>query len=196
MTSAGVEKDRGHVHKPRMHPDVVYTKISPNQSDRALGISLIVLHSTESTEIPHSAADLEGIANYFANPAAQVSAHVIVDGDGHSARCVEDERKAWHCVAYNSAALGIEQIGRAASTNWDADDELVRETARWIAVFHHRHGVPIQVGAVSGGRVTRPGVLRHMDLGVEGGGHSDPGPNYPFNHVIERAQAFAKRGHH
>lgn len=168
-------------------PSVVLTRISPNRSARTTGpIRLIVLHSTESDNIEASEADLAGVAGWFANPASQVSSHVITDADGHSARCVPDEDKAWHSAAYNSASLGIEQIGRASQAVWGTSE--LQETARWIAKWSREHGIPIQHGAVSGGLVTRPGVVTHADLGYAGGGHTDPGSGYPLGAVIEQAK--------
>lgn len=167
-------------------PTIVLTRISPNKSARSGSVKLIVLHSTESTQIEASDADLAGVASWFANPSAQVSAHVITDSDGHSARCVEDNDKAWHCGVFNSAALGIEQIGRASQTSWaqaEAD-----ETARWIALWCRRYGIPCQRGAVSGYTVTKPGIVTHADLGAAGGGHSDPGAGYSVDAVIDQAR--------
>jgi N-acetyl-anhydromuramyl-L-alanine amidase AmpD len=177
-------------HKERLHPDVVIERHSPNVSERVAPISLIVLHSTESENVPDSASDLAGVASWFANPASQVSAHVITDADGKSARCVSDRLKAWHCMSFNSAALGIEQIGRAAQPKWERPEWL--ETARWIAWWSHRYGIPIRRGAVSGESVTRSGIVTHKMLGAAGGGHVDPGPAYPLDKVLEEAARIKK----
>jgi Negative regulator of beta-lactamase expression len=173
-------------------PSVVLTRISPNRSARStVGISLIVLHSTESANIESSDADLAGVAGWFANPASQVSSHVITDSDGHSARCVEDRDKAWTAAAYNSASLNIEQIGRASQTIWAAEE--LKETARWIARWSKDHGIPIERAKVSAGRVLSPGVAMHSDLGSAGGGHTDPGSAYPLGQVLDLATNYRKR---
>lgn len=170
----------------RTTPDVTVDVPSPNHSQRTTPISLIVLHSTESDNIPRSSTDLEGVANWFANPAAEVSAHVVTDADGHSARCVPDRMKAWHVAAYNSPALGVEQIGRAAQTHWDRDEWL--ETCRWIAQWSEQYKIPIRRAITSGGRVLRSGVTTHKKLGALGGGHVDPGTHYPFGKVLKEAR--------
>lgn len=170
----------------RLHPDVVVKRSSPNVSSRSTGISLIVLHSTESSNIPDSAADLAGVAEWFANPASQVSAHVITDDDGRSARCVGDDAKAWACVDFNSPSLNIEQIGRAAQSHWPRREWL--ETARWIAQWSHEHHIPIRRAEVSGASVVRSGVTTHAALGAAGGGHHDPGPGYPLEEVLHEAR--------
>jgi len=174
----------------RAKPNVVVDRNVANQSSR-YGVKprLIVLHSTESSEVKGS-GDLASIAAYFDNPAAQASSHVITDGDGNSARCVPDAAKAWTCAAFNSLSLNVEQIGRASQTSW-AEAEL-RETARWIAKWSKDWGIPIVRGAVSGTSVTRSGVVFHSELGAPGGGHSDPGSGYPIGRVLDYAEAYRK----
>ena len=167
-------------------PNIVLRRLSPNYSERSVPISLIVLHSTESDNIESSAADLAGVAAWFANPASQVSAHIITDADGTSARCVADKDKAWHCAAANSASLGIEQIGHASQDVWSSAQ--LDETARWIAKWCREHKIPCQHGAVLGSTVTRPGIVTHADLGADGGGHTDPGSAYPVAAVITQAK--------
>ena len=178
--------------KERLHPDVVLRHFSPNTSDRTAPLSLIVLHSTESKNVPKSATDLAGVADWFGQETSQVSAHVITDADGHSARCVPDRLKAWACAAFNSPSLNIEQIGAAAQPKWERAEWM--ETARWIAYWSHSYGIPIRVGEVSGESVTRAGVVTHKMLGVAGGGHVDPGRAYPLEKVLDEARRIkAKR---
>ena len=177
---------------PRLSPNVVVRHESPNQSERSsVALNLIVLHDTEGANIPHSTSDLSGLGDFFARTATQASSHVATDSDGNSARFVSDRRKAWHCAAYNSASLGIEQIGFASQSRREWQSAQLRETARWIAFWAHRYNIPIRRATVAGGTVTRSGVIRHMDLGVLGGGHSDPGANFPFGRVLTLARTFA-----
>ncbi|HEY4094514.1 MAG TPA: peptidoglycan recognition family protein [Baekduia sp.] len=175
----------------RYTPHVAVRHISANRSSRG-GVkpSLIVLHSTESDNRTGS-GDLAAVASYLAQPSTQASAHVIVDADGYSARLVADAEKAWHCAGYNSQSLGIEQVGRAAQKAWTRDE--IREAARWIARWSHLHGIPIRKGAVKNGKVTRSGVLRHMDLGAVGGGHHDPGSPYPLAAVLSLAKFYQSK---
>lgn len=170
----------------RLHPEVTVREGSPNYSARTSTISLIVLHSTESDNISGSSSDLQGVASWFANPASEVSAHVITDADGNSARCVSDENKAWHCAMYNSPALGAEQVGHAEQSRWEPAEYM--ETARWIAQWSHEHGIPIRRAVTVGGRVVRSGVTTHKKLGALGGGHVDPGPHYPLGKVLKQAR--------
>jgi hypothetical protein len=153
--------------------------------------NLIVLHSTESHDVPKSAQDLEAVAGWFQNPAAQASSHVIVDADGNSARCVPDSGKAWTCAAFNSASLNIEQIGFASFgwLGWRKRSREIRESARWIARWSRKYDIPIRRAKVHTDRVMRSGVTTHAALGVAGGGHSDPGP-YPLRRVLILARLY------
>lgn len=171
-------------------PKVRVRRTSPNRSSRSTPIKLIVLHSTEGANVA-GLSDLVNLGGWFANPAAQVSSHVATDAEGNSARYVSDRDKAWHCGGYNGVSLGIEQVGRAAQKSWA--DAQERETARWIAYWSKRHGIPIRRGRVAGGRVLLSGVVTHADLGATGGGHHDPGAGYDISTVLRHARYYRKR---
>lgn len=169
-----------------------------NHSERSTSRpSLVVLHDTESHDATKSIRDLESIGAWFDNPQAEASAHVCVDGDGYSARYVHDSDKAWHCGAYNSASLGIEQVGFASFTKvlWKRNKRRqLRKVAKYIAYWSWKYGIPIRKGAVSNGFVSRAGIVTHAQLGRLGGGHHDPGPHYPFWLVLRMARWYRKHG--
>lgn len=170
----------------RLKPKIVIDHQVRNQSSRdGAKIALLVLHSTESHNRPGN-EDLASIAAWFDNPASQASSHVVIDGDGHSARLVADDRKAWTCASFNSISLNIEQIGIAAEGHWPKTER--DECARWLARWSRKYDIPLRRGEVSGSRVVRSGVVTHAQLGAVGGGHSDPGSAYPVTQVIERAK--------
>lgn len=177
----------------RRKPNVKVRKISPYQSARSVAKPyLIVLHSTESHDVPKSAQDLKAVADWFSNPSNPgSSSHVIVDKDGNSARCVVDDRKAWTCVNFNSVSLNIEQIGYASfgKDKWRSRWREIRESARWIARWSRKYNIPIRRAKVRGSSVTRSGVTTHEKLGVAGGNHNDPGP-YPMRRVLILARLY------
>lgn len=177
----------------RLRPKVVTVVNSPNKSARTSSIKLIVLHSTESHDIPGD-ADIKGVAGWLSNPVANASCHVIVDGDGHSGRVVPDNMKAWHCVDYNSVSLGIEQIGFASygKLNWIKRSRELTEAARWIACWSIRYDIPIRHANVKDDGTFRSGVTMHKNLGIKGGGHVDPG-KYPFDKVLKKAAQIKRR---
>ena len=138
--------------------------------------------------------DLKRLGAWFANPDSAVSSHVANDEQGHDARYVKDGRKAWSEVAFNSVGLSIEQIGTdeySRGTWLNQRAAQLQNTAEWIAHWHRRWGIPISRAKVSGSTVVRPGVTTHAALGSAGGGHDDPGPGYPFGHVLVLARSLA-----
>ena len=62
---------------------------SPNFDERALPISMIVLHYT-------GMPDAEGALNRLTSPDAKVSAHYLVKEDGEIFQLVDEEMRAWH----------------------------------------------------------------------------------------------------
>ena len=170
----------------RVHPSVDLTHISSNRSSR-LGRKpiLIVLHATVSHN-QLGLRDLRALGNYFALPSTRASAHVATDAEGNSGRFVWDKDKAWHCGWYNGRSLGAEQV-------WYPGDiwtpEQIRETARWVAHWSKKYGIPIRVGKTYAGVVTKSGVVTHRSLGRLGGGHTDP-PHYPMTTLITKARYF------
>lgn len=182
--------------KPVRRPKISLHTNVRNQSDRLSPIKLIVLHTTESPE-HHGLTDLRAIYAWFDNPKSQVSAHVAVDEEAYSAIYVPDEKKAWACAAYNSASLNIEQIGFSTYSKalWSKQHrQQLKVVARWLAYWSKTHNVPLRTAKVFNGNVMRSGVTTHAALGVAGGDHHDPGPNYPFYLVLRMAGWYLKHG--
>lgn len=181
MTAAQKHHGRQHLGRPFPH-NVVRLNVRNQSARTGRPLTLIVVHDTEGANIK-GPKDLAGLAGYFDIAATEASSTVATDADGTSARFVPDDRKAWHCAYYNDISLGIEQIGFATLQHWP--ELQLMETARWIAYWSRKHGIPIQHGAVSlDGRVLRPGVIRHSELGNLGGNHKDPGDPYPLGQAI------------
>ena len=134
---------------------------SPNYSTRTRPISLVVIHDTEG---PYLSA-----VNWLSNPAAQASAHVVLREDGQAAtQLVRWSKKAWACVAYNSQSLNLEMAGRASVGYSDAEiDAAARIAAYWCSLYK------IPVARARNG--VGAGITFHQELGVAGGGHTDPG---------------------
>jgi N-acetylmuramoyl-L-alanine amidase len=84
---------------------------SPNWDERALPVSMVVLHYTGMRSADEA---LERMCD----PAAKVSAHYMIDEDGTVTRMVPEEKRAWHAgksywrgvTDVNSASIGIEMV--------------------------------------------------------------------------------------
>jgi N-acetyl-anhydromuramyl-L-alanine amidase AmpD len=158
-----------------------------NKSSRGgAKIVRIVLHSTES----HNRAglsDVDSILSWFDNPGSDASSSVIVDDEAISAQCVPDSYKPWTQAFYNPGSLSIEMIGFAAQGKKDWTDEQVEKVAKYIAYWSKKYDIPIKVS-------TSHGVCTHKMLGAAGGGHVDPGPNFPLERALDRARTLARTG--
>jgi N-acetylmuramoyl-L-alanine amidase len=82
---------------------------SPNFNERALPISMVVIHYTEMKP-------METALGKLINPEAEVSAHYLISESGIVTRLVDEDKRAWHSGKsfwrgvkdVNSAAIGIE----------------------------------------------------------------------------------------
>ena len=155
-------------------PPLVQKK-SPNQSSRhGARIDLIVWHET--------AGSYKGAISWLCTPTVRdrtgrvisgpdASAHLVVREDGgECTQLVHLSEKAWHAAAYNPHSVGVEHANVTAK-GYATDAEL-RESARIFAWLCWHLGVPAQWARGGVGR----GVVRHLELGVLGGGHTQCGP--------------------
>lgn len=172
---------------------VSYQHLTPHFSSReGARIHLLVLHTTEGGDNPHGspAADLVTLGSVFDNEEA--SAHYGVNVEGVFGRYVEDTNKAWTVCNFNSVSLNLEQIGFASfsRSDWFKRHDQLHGAAEFLQYGHLKYGVPIRKGSVSGGGITRDGVVQHKDLGIIGCGHVDCGPGYPQGYVENLARYF------
>lgn len=145
---------------------------------------IIVLHSTESGTADHGFND----SRYLSHGSTQADIHVVVGNDGTKYRLVPDGRKAWHVAGYNSIALGIEHDGRAAQGHWP--EAQLRASACQAAYWCRRYGIPVRLALDSNGNWNGlSGIVTHKSLGQTGGGHQDPGPNFPLKHYVGLVKA-------
>ncbi|HEU4821513.1 MAG TPA: N-acetylmuramoyl-L-alanine amidase [Qipengyuania sp.] len=146
---------------------------SPNHDERALPITMAVIHYTEMESAEAALARLS-------DPDAKVSAHYLISRDGEVTRLVPEERRAWHAgVSYwrgirdvNSASIGIELDHPGHKYGYgpfpDAQFEaLVPLLARMVKT----HGIP------------RSNVVGHSD--VAPARKIDPGELFPWERLAE-----------
>lgn len=154
---------------------------SPNQSSRnGATITHLVWHATAGAYAPS--------VSWLCNPRAQASAHLVVREDGGEvSQLVHLAAKAWHAVAWNGFSVGVEHASLGAGF---ASSVQLAESARIFAWLCHTLGIPPVFG------LHRPkGIVRHRDLGVAGGGHSDgPTDQVWFHEYLPAVQRELTRG--
>jgi hypothetical protein len=160
---------------------------SPCYSDRGgAKVRLLVIHTAEG------ARSIESLAGWFANPANEVSSHTGADDKAGPivGEFVTPERKAWTQGNANPVACSIEACGFASwsTAEWmDNHPNMLANVAAWLAEESARWGVPLRRLSPAEAQGAGVGVCSHQDLGSWGGGHTDPGAGFPWDHVLAMA---------
>ena len=147
---------------------------SPNWNERKLpdgqGVSMVVLHYTG---MQTAAEALERMCD----PAAEVSAHYMIDEDGTVTRLVDEEKRAWHAgrsrwrgvTDINSASIGIEMVNPGHEWGYRPfSDEQMEALVPLLADIVKRHNVPranvVGHSDIAPARKADPGELFDWDL--------------------------------
>jgi N-acetylmuramoyl-L-alanine amidase len=150
---------------------------SPNFDERALPVSMIVLHYT-------GMPDCEGALARLCSAQAKVSAHYCVDEDGTIYRLVDERKRAWHAgksrwrgvADVNSASVGIEIVNPGHEFGYrEFPDEQIAALIPLIASIKERHGI------------SRGNIIGHSD--VAPARKEDPGELFPWNALAKRRLA-------
>lgn len=146
---------------------------SPNFDDRALPVSIIVLHYTG---MPTAQAAIDRLRD----PAAKVSAHYLVAEDGTVLRMVAEDKRAWHAGKsrwrgiedVNSASIGIEIVNPGHEFGYRPFlDEQIDAVVHLVGAIKDRHGI------------TRGNVVGHSDIAPMR--KQDPGELFPWNRLAK-----------
>jgi len=141
---------------------------SPNFDERALPVSLLVLHYT-------GMPDAQSAIAWMANPDSKVSAHYVVLEDGNVVRMVDEAKRAWHAGQsfwrgisdVNSASIGIEIVNPGHEWGYRAfPDKQIDVLVPLIHDIMQRH------------RITRGNVVGHSDIAPAR--KQDPGELFPW----------------
>lgn len=160
---------------------------------------LLVVHTFEGQDLP-----VERMTEYQSGrlPHQRTgSYHVVIDADGRSGRENDNEYIPW-AAGYNGNRIGlhVSLAGRAAFTRaqWLARRDQLAELARWLAHESKLNGIPLEAVPVAGIRGNGRGVCSHADISrawplrefpQTGTDHTDPGPNFPWDYVLELARS-------
>jgi len=156
-----------------MHPELVHRELpSPNWDERALPVTMVVLHYTEM--------DREAALDRLTDPEAKVSAHYFISEEGEVVRLVGEDKRAWHAGAsywrghkdVNSASVGIEldHPGHALGYRPFADAQI-EALVPLLGDVVRRHDIP------------RANVVGHSD--VAPARKTDPGELFPWDRLAE-----------
>jgi hypothetical protein len=167
-------------------------RLSPNYNSRGgYGVSLVVIHSCEG--------GYAGCWGWLRNSAAQASAHYVVNESGSEVtQLVREANRAWHVaasyncnyaggqqcnlqgVSTNNFSVGIEHAGFASQSSWS--NGIIETSARLTCDITKRQGVVRD----------RNHIVSHAQL--QPYNRTDPGPNWPWSHYIDRVRAICNDG--
>ncbi|GAB2935430.1 hypothetical protein GCM10022245_75540 [Streptomyces mayteni] len=115
----------------------------------------------------------DGTISWFQNPAARVSSHYVVRSrDGEVTQMVRDADSAWHAKTANASSIGIEHEGFIDEPAWFTEP-MYRSSAELTRFLCDRYGIPRD----------REHIVGHVE--VPGNDHTDPGPNWDWDHYLE-----------
>ncbi len=162
---------------------------SPNCDDRPRNVSWLCFHTQEG------GGTADSLARYLDNPASGVSYNTV--GDAHElVDVVPFGRSPWAALGANGRADHFCFGGSfsAWSRQQWLDCGMLDNAAAWLADRAQTRGIPIAYVGTDGVRTGKPGVIGHVDWthGANEGSHTDPGPNFPWDELITRAQRFAQ----
>ncbi len=148
-------------------------QLSPNFNDRALPVSMVVLHYTEMKPV-------QSALERMCDPEAQVSAHYCITEEGEVIRLVPEVQRAWHAgQSYwrghrdvNSASIGIEldHPGHALGYREFAEAQI-------DALLPLLHKIVAEYD------IPRANVVGHSDVASER--KVDPGELFPWERLAE-----------
>lgn len=141
---------------------------SPNFNERQLPVSMIVLHYTGMQSAEAALARLT-------DPAAEVSAHYLIDEDGTIHRLVAEDKRAWHAgqshwrgiTDVNSASIGIELVNPGHEFGY-----------REFAPAQIEALVPLLAEIKDRYEITRGNIVGHSDIAPTR--KQDPGELFPW----------------
>lgn len=181
LPSAGVER-AGTAD----YPSSVW-RPSPNYNSRGgHKASLVVIHTCEGS--------YSGCWGWLRNTAAGASAHYVVKENGAEiSQLVREANRAWHVaaayecsraggkqcnkngVSTNSFSIGIEHAGYASQSSFQ--NGMIEASAKLTCDITRDHSIPRD----------RNHIVSHGQL--QPWNRTDPGPNWPWNHYIDRVRA-------
>jgi hypothetical protein len=145
----------------------------------------VTVHTAEGIR---KASDLKA----FFDRSTNSSSHAVADDATLLDNLVPYDRAAWTLRNGNSRSDNLELCGFAKWTRneWlDQHQGMLNNAARWIRSRCQARGIPIVKLSPADVRAGRAGVIGHVDYtqGTNDGSHWDPGPGFPWDVVIARA---------
>ena len=161
---------------------------SPNSSNRSRQPRIIVIHTAEG------ALTIQALGSFFANPSSQVSSQTGIDNTpGTVGEYVPRSRASWTQASFNSDAISTEfcAFARWTRSDWLNNPGMLDNCRQWILEECAAANIPFVRIDAAAAQGSGRGVCGHVDLGSRGGGHWDPGPDFPWDIVMSASGSIA-----
>lgn len=164
---------------------------------RPMPPSLQVIHTNEPGNYKGWGANpgsVLGLLQFCANTGNGASYHTIVGRAGDTGRCNDDSYAPWAAgTTGNRRGLHLCAMGWSAQNRdeWLSYDAQLNGIARVLAHNSVVYGIPLVKLSAADVRAGKRGVCGHGEVSVAWGevDHTDPGPAFPFDVVLNKAQA-------
>lgn len=160
----------------------------------------LVIHDEEYPFKDHAAFDIAEFFHKQARNDSGTSAHRVVD-NREIIRTVHWHDIAWAAPGANNNGMHWEQSGYARMTTRDWNDDYGKEQLELLSadIAHMAHflGIkPVRLNAHNlqenklAGHGLHRGICGHdtVTAAFPQGSHTDPGPNFPWSHFMERVR--------
>lgn len=156
-------------------------------------VRLVAIHTAEGARTAAS------LGAYFYRPDIQASSHVGIDA-GATLSYVGYDRASWTLRSGNPISDNAELcafanftreqwLGTARVNGCDNPRAILDRTAAWIRERCLARRIPIVKVSPAQVAAGASGVIAHWDwtIGMQDGSHTDPGKNFPWDYVINKA---------
>ena len=159
---------------------------------RRAKVRVLVIHTAET---PENSKMAESIQAYCSRRADSVSCHEAIDNDSVVAG-VRPYDTAWTTGSINDYAYSYELAGRASQSKADWADAfstaMLQLAAKRVAKAAILWKIPVLKLSPAELKAGRTGICGHVDQTVAyqvKGGHTDPGPNFPWILFLDLVKA-------
>ena len=159
---------------------------------RRAKVRVLVIHTAET---PENSKMAESIQAYCSRREDNVSCHEAIDNDSVVAG-VRPFDTAWTTGSINDYAYSYELAGRASQSRADWADAfstaMLQLAAKRVAKAAILWKIPVLKLSPAELKAGRTGICGHVDQTVAyqvKGGHTDPGPNFPWLQFLDMVKA-------
>lgn len=145
-----------------------------------------VVHDTECGDLSGT-AEIGGVVNFWMRQDERLGAQLLIDSDGNSGLAADPDEITWAVARRNTGTFHVELIGFAYfhRFQWLRRRKQLDKLARWMAWLNLEYGIALRFDIDYGwsGHRNQPNANHH-----------DPGPWFPWDKALSKANKYRKDG--